>query len=156
MGVEYWGNIGKLSHRTHFEWVNSSAHLGALGEGSAVPNVAYEHSIFRTGYRYNGRALGYSGDGDTLSYSLGSTLIQSDGHSWNFSLRYMEINRLGEPNPRHTLTPTPQKLLDVQISHDRQTRFGRFYAGLGYSQLDDQASGGSSSDLTGFIQWSSH
>ena len=29
-------------------------------------NVAYGHSIFKTGYRYNGRALGFSGDGDTL------------------------------------------------------------------------------------------
>jgi hypothetical protein len=155
MGVEYWGTIGGLSHRTHFEWVNSSSHLGALGEGSAVPNIAYEHSIFLTGYRYNGRALGYSGDGDSLSYSIGSTLVQSNGHSWNISLRFMEINRLGDPNPRHTLTPTPQEILDVQISHDRFTRFGRFYAGLGYSRLDDEVSNSSSSDMTGFIRWSS-
>jgi hypothetical protein len=122
-----------------------------------VPNVAYEHSIYRTGYRYNGRSLGHSGDGDTLSYSIGSTLVQSAGHFWNVSLRYMEINRLGEPNPGHTLTltPTPQELLDVQLSHDRMTRFGRFYAGLGYSCVDDKESSTSSSDVTGLLQWCS-
>jgi len=154
--VEYWGNFGSVSHRTHFEISDTTSRLGGIGEQGQTPNKAYEHEIYLTGYRYNGRSLGHSGDGDTLSYSIGSTLIQSDGHSWNFSLRYMEINRLGEPNPRHTLTPTPQELLDIQISHDRQTRFGRFYAGLGYSRLDDEASSSSSSDVTGFIQWSSH
>jgi len=90
-----------------------------------------------------------------LYYSIGSTLVQSAGHSWNVSLRYMEINRLGEPNPGHTLTPTLQELLDVQLSHDRMTRFGRFYAGLGYSRVDDKESSTSSSDVTGPLQWSS-
>jgi len=155
LGIEHWGQIGDLSHRSHFEITNTSCHKGALGEGSQVANCAYEHSIFRTGYRYNGRSLGHSGDGDTLSYSLGSTLVQSAGHSWDFSLRYMKINRFGEPNPLHTLSPTPQELTDVQISHERHTRFGRFHAGIGYSQLDDQLSSISSSDMTGFIQWSS-
>ena len=155
-GIEHWGQIGDLSHRTHFEITNSSCHKGGLGEGSQVANCAYEHSIFQTGYRYNSRSLGHSGDGDTLSYSLGSTLVQSAGHSWNVSLRHMEINRLGTPNPQHTLTPTPQEFIDVQVSHDRMTRIGRFYAGVGYSRLDDQASSVSTSDVTGFIQWSSH
>ncbi len=155
LGVEYWGRVGGVSHRTHFEFTNSSSHLGALGEGSAVANTAYEHSIFQTGYRYNGRPLGFSGDADTLSYSIGSTLVQSAGHTWNFSLRYMEINRIGLPNSRHSLTPTPQELTDLQLSHERQTRFGRFYAGLGYSLLKDQLSDISTSDVTGFIQWNS-
>jgi len=90
-----------------------------------------------------------------LYYSIGSTLVQSAGHSWNVSLRYMEINRLGEPNPGHTLTPTLQELLDVQLSHDIMTRFGRFYAELGYSCVDDKESSTSSSDVTGPLQWSS-
>jgi len=155
VGVEHWGTIGEASHRTHFEIVNSASHLGALGEGSATPNFAYNHGIFKTGYRYNGRSLGFSGDGDTLSYSIGSTLVQSAGHSWSISLRYMEINRIGIPDSRHTLTPTPQELTDLQISHERYTRFGRFYLGLGYSQLKDEVSSTSKSDVSGFIRWSS-
>jgi hypothetical protein len=67
----------------------------------------------------------------------------------------MEINREGAPNSRHTLTPTPQDLTDLQISHERETRFGRFYAGLGYSELDDKATDNTDSDVTAFIQWSS-
>lgn len=99
--------------------------------------------------------MGYPADGDTLAYSLGSTLVQSAGHTWNISLRYMEINRDGAPQVRHTLSPTLQELTDLQLSHARETRLGRFYAGLGYSRLEDDASGSSDKDLAAFIQWSS-
>jgi len=156
VGVEYWGTIGDVSHRMHFEVADSASRLGAVGQGSQSPNVAYNHGIFKTGYRYKGRSLGHSGDGDTLSYSIGSTLVQSAGHSWNISLRYMEINRIGAPDSRHTLTPTPQELTDLQISHERHTKYGRFYVGLGYNRLKDEVSGTSTSDVAGFIQWSSN
>ena len=129
---------------------------GGFGFSDKKPNCGYEHSIYQTGYRYYGRAIGHSGDGDTLSYSIGSTLVQSAGPVWNVLLRYMEINRVGLPDPRHTLSATPQELVDIQFSHSRMTKFGRFSAGLGYGRLEDQASGISDSDMSGFIQWSSN
>lgn len=155
LGLEYWGSIGGLSHRTHFEVTDSMCREGGFGFSDKKPNCAYEHSIYTTGYRYQGRAIGHSGDGDTLSYSIGSTLVESAGHTWNATLRYMQINREGTLSPRHTLSSTPQELVDIQITHERKTRFGRFYAGLGYERLDDQATGQTNSDISGFIQWSS-
>jgi hypothetical protein len=154
VGVEYWGTIGGLTHRTHFEVGDTLARRGGIGENSAVPNSAYNHSIFKTGYRYKGRSLGHSMDGDGLSYSLGSTLVQSAGHTWNLSLRYMEINRAGSPDSHHTLSATPQELTDIQLSYERLTAFGRFYAGIGYSRLDDEVSGLTTSDSNGFLRWS--
>jgi hypothetical protein len=154
VGVEYWGTIGDLSHRTHIEIGDTLARGGGIGEGSPWPNSAYNHSIFQTGYRYNGRAIGHSMDGDGLSYSLGSTLVQSAGHTWNLTLRHMEINRSGPPDSRHTLSATPQELTDIQVSYERHTSVGRFYAGVGYSKLDDEASGTSTSDSSAFIRWS--
>jgi hypothetical protein len=154
VGVEYWGTIGGVAHRTHIEVGDTLARLGSLGEGSAVSNTAYNHSIFMTGYRYNGRSIGHSMDGDGLSYSLGSTLVQSAGHTWNLSLRYMEINREGPPDSFHSLSATPQEFADIQISYERLTDFGRLYAGIGYSRLDDEVSGQSSSDSSAFLQWS--
>ena len=155
VGVEYWGTIGDASHRTHFEVADSSARLGALGEGSQVPNSAYNHFLFQTGYRYNGRSIGHPLDGDGLSFSLGSTLVQSAGHTWNLSLRHMEINRIGSPDSRHTLSATPQELMDIQISHERLFAFGSIYAGIGYSQLDDELTGLKTSEVSGFVRWSS-
>jgi len=63
---------------------------------------------------------------------------------------------VGSPDSRHTLTPTPQDVFDVQISHERLTQFGRFHAGLGFSRLEDRATGFADSDVSGFIQWSSN
>mgnify|MGYP000456784908 CR=1 FL=1 len=121
------------------------------------PNCAYEHSnVYNTGYRYRSRAIGHPGDGDTLSYSFGSTLVQSAGPVWNVLLRYMEINRVGSPSSTPTLTPTPQALVDFQVTHERLTKYGRFHAGLGFGRVEDLVSGTSSSDMSGFIQWSSN
>jgi len=155
-GMEFRGTTGSLSHRTHIEISDSMCREGGFGFSDKKPDCAYEHSIYRTGYRYRGRNIGHPGDGDTLSYSIGSTLVQSAGPVWNASLRYMEINREGSPNSRHTLTPTRQDMYDLQISHERLTHYGRFHAGLGYSWTDDQATGISNSDVSGFIQWSSN
>jgi hypothetical protein len=155
VGLEYWGTIGGVAHRTHFEVGDTLARLGGIGEGSKVPNTAYNHSIFQTGYRYNGRSIGHSMDGDGLSYSLGSTLVQSAGHTWNFLLRHMEINRAGAPDSFHSLSATPQDFTDIQLSYERLTAVGRFHAGIGYSELDDEVSGLTSSDSSAFLQWSS-
>jgi hypothetical protein len=68
----------------------------------------------------------------------------------------MEINQVGEPSSTHTLTPTPQELLDLQVTHERLTKYGRFHAGLGYGRVEDEVSGTSTSDVSAFIQWSSN
>ncbi len=155
LGVEYWGTIAGLSHRTHLEVSDTQTREGGFGFSDEKPNTAYENSIYRTGYRYKQRVMGHPTDGDSLSYSLGSTLVQSAGHTWNVTLRYMEINRAGSPNDRHTLSATPQDRIDAQISHERETRFGRFYLGVGYSAIDDVASGVSDSDFNAFFRWTS-
>ena len=75
-------------------------------------------------------------------------------HTWNLLLRHMEINRKGVPDSRHTLSATPQDLIDIQLSYDSLTAFGRIYAGIGYSQLDDELSGLTTSEASGFLRWS--
>jgi hypothetical protein len=155
VGVEYWGPIGDMTHRTYIEISDTASRLGGFGEGSITPNFAYNHAIFKTGYRYRGRSIGHPADGDSLSYSLGSTLVQSGGQTWDVSLRYIKINRIGVPQIAHSLSATPQELADMQFTHNRMTRIGRFHVGLGFSRLKDSASGITSSDASGFIQWSS-
>ncbi len=155
VGAEVWGSIGSLGHRTFLEVSDTTCYEGAFGAGDAEPNCAYRHHIYRTGYRYRGRNMGHSIDGDGLSYSLGSTLVQSSGHSWNVLLRYMEINQIGAPDPGHSISATPQDIADIQISHDRITNFGTFKLGLGYSRLDDAVTAEVSNETSAFIQWSS-
>ncbi len=155
LGVEFWGTVGEMSHRTHFEVSDTTCRQGGFGFSDAVPNCGYEHSIYTTGYRYEGRAIAHGADGDSRSYSLGSTLVQSAGHTWNLSLRYMNINRTGPQSARHTLTPTPRDLTDVQLSHARDTQLGRWRAGLGYARSEDNVTSETETDVSAFIQWSS-
>ena len=155
-GVEAWGAIGSSTHRTFLEISDTAARFGGFGENSIAPNSAYNHSIFRTGYRYNGRSMGHSMDGDGKSYSLGSTLTLESGDSWTLSLRNIRINRVGDPDQRHSLSPTPQELNDIQLTHERSFVLGRIYIGIGYSELDDDASGLSTSDTIGFVRWTSY
>ena len=153
VGIEHWGFLGSLSHRTHLELSDTTCREGGFGFSDLKPNCAYEHSIYQTGYRYNGRSMAYGTDGDGLTWSLGSTLVESAGHSWNLTVRHMELNRAGTPDARHTLTATPQDLSDLQISHNRLIRFGRLYVGIGVSRLEDESSGDSTNDVFGFVEW---
>jgi hypothetical protein len=156
VGLEHWGSVAGLSHRTHFEVSDATCREGGFGFSDEKPDCAYEHSIYFTGYRYRGRSIGHPADGDTLSYSLGSTLVQSGGPVWNVLLRHMEINRVGNANLRHTLAPTPQEQMDLQVSHRRMTRYGYWHAGAGFVRNEDQATGTTRSEAFGFIQWSSN
>ena len=153
-GIEYWGNIGGSRHKTYFEVSDTACHDGGLGSADVQPNCAYNHEIYRTGYRYGGAAIGHSTDGDSQSYSLGSTLVQTDGHSWNFLVRQLEINRVGDPDSRHTLSATPLSVSDVQVSHERVTSFGTFRVGAGYTR-SEEFDGVTSSNGSAFVQWSS-
>ncbi len=155
VGIEHWGSLGDAQHRIHLEVAETSARAGGLGFSQLRPNSAYEHSIYRTGYRYNGRVLGHGMDNDGLSYSLGTTLVQSAGNTWDVSLRVMDINRAGPPDTRHTLSPVPQDQLDFYVSHARPVPIGLLQFGLGYRQTETESTGTTDRDLTGYIQWSS-
>jgi hypothetical protein len=155
VGVEHWGRVGRYTHRTHFEVSSTRARLGALGEGSFIADNAYNHFIFETGYRYRSRVIGHGIDGDGLSWSLGTTLANADGNTWNASIRHMRINRIGEPDRWHSLSATPQVRSDIQLSHDRTLGIGRIYLGVGYQWLSDDLSGEQSDDFQAFVRWSS-
>lgn len=155
IGLEAWGDFGGLSHRSYFEVADTQCRQGGFGFSDPEPDCAYEHSIYRSGYRYEGRSMGHGTDGDSLSYTLGATLVEPAGHSWNATLRYMEINRDGRPAPLHSLSATPQDRADILLSHERLLSIGRVYIGIGYRRLDDTASGIDDTEVTGFISWRS-
>ncbi|HNP35692.1 MAG TPA: capsule assembly Wzi family protein [Woeseiaceae bacterium] len=154
-GVEHWGTIGDASYRMHFELSDTQCREGGFGFSDEKPNCAYEHHIYRTGYRYKGRALAHAADADSLSYSIGSTLVQPDGHTWSATLRHVEINRVGLPDARHTLSAVPRDLTDVLLTHSRVTALGRFYLGIGYNRQEDAVGGDSTSDFEAFVRWTS-
>jgi len=150
-GVEIFSMIKGLRQSTYIEVAETACHDGGVGGAEVQPNCAYNHNIYKTGYRYRSRVMGYGTDGDSLTYALGSTLVQSSGHNWNVLLRFMEINRYGSPDPRHSISSMPLDVSDFQVSHERITRIGTFRVGLGYARQEDKKSGATSNDVSAFL-----
>ncbi len=55
-------------------------------------NVIYEHHIYRSGYRYYGRAIGDSLDNDSQMISLGGRLWDGDSRMLHATYRYIRLN----------------------------------------------------------------
>lgn len=62
-------------------------------------NTAYEHALYKTGYRYLGRPIGAATDNDSESYTLRGQVYFDNGHYANASLAHHRINTDGTGGP---------------------------------------------------------
>jgi len=150
LGIEFWGTVPGLNwqHRSHIEWADTTCREGGIGFSGKKPNCAYNHPrVYETGYRYKGRSIGHGIDSDSLSSSIGSTLIDSSGNSMNFLVRHMEINRDGQQNP---LSSKPQKISEFSLSYNRRVDLGQVSIGLVYSHLRERGVRASKSST---VEW---
>lgn len=58
-----------------------------------MPDTAYEHAIYRSGYRYHDRPIGSSTDNDTEAYIMRSQIYFPDGDHLSLSLGKFRFNR---------------------------------------------------------------
>jgi hypothetical protein len=132
VGVEFSGSAfgERWRHRSYVELADTVCREGGAGFGEEKFGCAYEHSIYLTGYRYKGRSIGHSMDGDGRSVSAGSILLRDD-REWRFAARHAELNRRGATTG-HTLTLVPQDVSEVSVTHSRALRIGVIKASLGY------------------------
>lgn len=118
-------------------------------------NCGYNHSIYQTGYRYRGYAVGHTADNDARLVSAGLVVSDVEGHSWWAVARAGDLNRGGPPDPHQSVTATPQDLLSLDIHHSRRVRYGAIEIGAGVELIDDAATGRSTTEGRFFIQWRS-
>ncbi len=101
-GIETWGDFETTdaSWRAYFEWADTRAgHLIRDNRPNDAMNIAYNHGIYRTGYRFKGSSLGHAMDGDGLMRSIGFMLVNESGDLWGLKLRDYDLNRDGRgPN----------------------------------------------------------
>ena len=81
-------------HRIYLEFSDTTAE-GFKGEGNDRPNYAYEHGIYRSGYRYRNRAIGPASDNDSRMLTLAHDLFMSDNQQISWSISKAELNRDG-------------------------------------------------------------
>ena len=152
LGIEYWNTWRgtATSYRLHAEFSDTTC---SFADFPGEFNCAYNHGIYQTGYRYRQQPIGHPMDGDGRMFSLGGVVVIDAARQWNGVIRYVELNRGGNPDSRHTLTPTPLNLVNAELSHRRETRFGEFTVGAGFDQFENEVSNRKDSDARLFVQW---
>ena len=142
-GIEHWGSAGGVGYRAYFEWADTACNFYDDPPGY---NCAYEHTIYRDGYRYRGQPLGHALDNDSRMLSLGLVLTQADGNTWGLILQRAELNRDGRDSTArgHALSPhAASERRRLQLMHARS-------AVGGWLEL---AFAADESDLSGSARW---
>lgn len=75
--------------------------------GDYSPNVAYEHHIYRNGYRYFGRSLGSGWDNDSQVTSLGWWQFFTNGNAFGITIDHAELNKDGTLSASSAWAPVP-------------------------------------------------
>ena len=152
-GMELSGFLAdRWSYRAYVEFAGTSCEFYKGSEGF---NCAYNHTIYQTGYRYRNRAIGHGADNDARLLSAGWSMVDAQDSQWRATLRYGNLNRGAAVDSRNSLTPTPQDIVSLDVSHSRVFAFGVIDVGAGFEQVDDDATGGSFSDGRFYLQWRS-
>lgn len=115
------------------EYTDSLAYCGSNRQ-RGIGDCYYEHHIYHTGMRYEGRAIGNLYDNDTTSLVFGMISQTHNDASWQWSLRYAELNKdnsdayPGQPDG-NSVTEIAEDLL--MLSGKYQRIFGRWKIGVG-------------------------
>jgi hypothetical protein len=130
-GIEHWGSIGVGSYRLHLEYVDTACDFS---RANPQFDCAYESSIYTVGYRFRGRSIGESMDGDGRLTTLNAMYVSSDGKSWELRARDGKLNRDATATPElgHTRAPLATDLWSVDLFHRREMFGGILEGGLGF------------------------
>lgn len=127
LGVTLTSPIGDQGNMLSLnsEWSDSGDVL-AWFFGKRQAGTMYNHSIYATGHRYDGRSIGHSLDNDSKLISLTTTLTRAGGDSYRLSLKAATIN--WDDNSNNIISLTPQKYKSIEASAAKQFEFGHVEA----------------------------
>jgi len=126
------GLLAVQKHRIHWFLERTQTTAGAL-IGDERPNYVYEHAIYKSGYRYKGRALGASIDNDSELDTLGvDWIVPNQGM---ISLRYSDVALNIDGSGRAPAGRSAGEGNSLELSYEQ--RFGTLRAKVGYLNIDD-------------------
>ena len=150
---------GFFRNRWSYRWYAELAGTSCDYVTDDIFNCAYNHGIYKTGYRYREKVIGHAAENDSQIVSTGLLLVSELDKQWEALIRIGDLNRGGEPDVRNTLSPTKLEIRSIDVTHRRSLgqngQYGWLGVGLGYEDIDDAVNGGSSSDVRGFVTWRS-
>ena len=141
--------------RTYLEWSDTECGFNLYGsirdDDDRLPGCAYNHNTYQTGYRYKGRAIGHSFDGDSSVFTLGGTLSDSGDNSWVMNVAAGNLNRRSARPSTTAVNKTRYRA--VNLAHRRPFWIGSLYAGLGYDYRKDTVTGQKIDDVQFFVEY---
>lgn len=152
MGID---GSGMWGDRWSYRWFGEVAVTSCnFYESDNNFNCAYNHTIYRTGYRYRGRVIGHGADNDARLISAGLILVDADETQWRLLSRVGELNRGGAIDTRNTVTSSPQDVFSLDLSYVRRFNYGVVDMGLGLEHLSSTGVE-SRNEARVYLQWRS-
>ncbi len=161
-GIETWGELSGsgATWRAYFEWADTRAgYLRRDPTPSRDFNTAYNHGIYRTGYRRKGRAIGHAMDGDGVMRSIGGFIVQENGNLWGAKLLNYSLNRDSRGPNSVTIDPVEGQSVEFFTELKMEDGILKIWTGRGASlnagirwiSEENQVTGESHSDFGGHL-----
>jgi hypothetical protein len=135
--------------RAHIEYANTSCKWYSAG---LEPNCAYTQGIFFGGYRYRGRNIGHTSDGDSETTSVGMSLTRPSGSRIAAQWRHGRLDSYGGADPYNSVTLGPSRYRSVQVMWEGQVKSQHLAVQFGHER-QSPSSAGSAKGVFGFVQW---
>lgn len=117
--------VYQFGYKTNFNFGDNlvTAYLEyADTENEYASNVTYEHGIYQTGYRTEGRSIGSTYDNDTQSVALGFLATHKNGDRYKLRFAKIDLNSDGAGN--HTISETAVSFNQLELRYQHPTKYG--------------------------------
>jgi hypothetical protein len=149
-GAESWLMLDSGSIlRGRIEYANNSC---KWYNPSLEPNCAYTQSIFFAGYRYRGRNIGHTADGDSETTAISVALTRANGDRWAARVRRGRLDAHGAPDPYNPVSQGRSDYDAVELSWDGTVKGQHFSTQIGYERQSPRGAS-AARGVFGFMQW---
>lgn len=140
-GVETWRVLPGGGHlRAFLEYADPTC---SFNRPEPRFNCAYVQGVFnREGYRYRGRSIGHTADGDAEIWSAGLRWQTPRSDEWNAHLRTGTLNRDGGVDARNTVSAVAADYSSASIGWRGARGWGDLQVQLGVERYEPLAGGG--------------
>ncbi|RMF12326.1 MAG: capsule assembly Wzi family protein [Alphaproteobacteria bacterium] len=139
-----WGDRG-----AHWRFITEYTDTAAGLIRDTQFNVVYNHSRYRSGYRYHGRSLGDRLDGDSRAWSFTALFTDSENWTWRANYERARINIDG--TGVHGISANAERINIFEAGVQAPSRFGNFDLEVRYE--DDRPNTPGESDSATAIEF---
>ncbi|MEE2729666.1 MAG: capsule assembly Wzi family protein [Pseudomonadota bacterium] len=156
MGLDVSVLANQTQHRAYLEYSDTLAE-GFKPDHPGKKNYAYEHGIYRSGYRYRNRTIGSSVDNDSRILTLAHDMFILDDMQFGWSASYIKLNMDGSdasPPGGHTLSrDNTTKLWDIGAHYRLLLNPWQLTVGLNYQSEELTYAGDTLDGTSAYFAW---